>query len=60
MSDKDSKTLEHISNTLDEVLVEIKKPRHILLRVLDISAAGITVLGIIAIIEKVIQWITGG
>jgi len=52
--------LENISGTLEAILVEMKKPRHILLRILDISAAGITVLGLIAIIEQVMKWITGG
>jgi hypothetical protein len=58
--EKDSKTLEQIGETLDAVLAEIKKPRHIALRILDIAAAGISVFGIITIIEKVMEWITGG
>jgi len=60
MNEKDSKTLENINGTLEAILTEMKKPRHILLRILDIAAAGITVLGIIAIIEQVMKWIAGG
>jgi preprotein translocase subunit Sss1 len=60
MDDKDSKTLEHISATLDEVLAVIKKPRNRFLRILDIGAAGIGVLGVLNIAETIIKWITGG
>jgi len=60
MNEKDSKTLENINETLEAILAEMKKPRHMLLRILDIAAAGISVLGIIAIIEQVIKWIRGG
>jgi len=52
--------LGNINGTLEAILAEMKKPRHILLRILDIAAAGITVLGLIAIIEQVMKWITGG
>jgi len=36
--------LENIRVTLEAILAEIKKPRNIFLRILDIAAAGIGVL----------------
>jgi len=52
--------LENISGTLVSILAEIKKPRNIVLRILDIAAAGIGVLGIINIAEQVMKWLAGG
>jgi len=52
--------LENISGTLEAILAEIKKPRNIILRILDIAAAGIGVLGIINIAEQVMKWLSGG
>jgi hypothetical protein len=60
MNDKDSKILERISNTLDEVLAVLKKPENRFRRILDIVAAVITVFGILNIAEIVIKWLTGG
>jgi len=52
--------LENISRTLEAILAEIKKPRNIILRILDIAAAGIGVLGIINIADQVMKWLSGG
>ena len=60
MDDKDSKTLEHISYAVDEILAVLKKPENKLLRILDIAAAGMGVLGVLTIADTVVKWLTGG
>ena len=60
MDDKDSKTLEHISYAVDEILAVLKKQENKLLRILDIAAAGMGVLGVLTIADTVVKWLTGG
>jgi preprotein translocase subunit Sss1 len=58
--EKISGQLEHISATLDEILKALKTPENKLLRILDIAAAGMGVLGILTIVDTIVKWITGG
>ena len=55
MEKKDSENLQHITDTLDEVLVVLKKPANKVVRVLEIVAAAVSAMGIISIIEKFIE-----
>jgi hypothetical protein len=55
--DKCSKILEHISETLDEVLAVMKKPENKLLRILDIIGNVVTIASILAIIEIIRNWV---
>jgi hypothetical protein len=52
--------LQHISATLDEVLVILKKPRNKALRILEIGGEVVSILAILGIIEVVINWFFGG
>jgi len=60
MEKEDRETLRHISNTLDEVLAVLKQPANKVIRVIDVSAAIVSVLAIIFIIEAILKWILGG
>ena len=60
MDDKDSKTLEHISGTLDEMLAVLKKPENRASKVIEMAGAVVSVLSILGIIEIVRNWIFGG
>ena len=53
-------TIQHISDTLDEVLVFLKKPSNKFIRALDIGGAVVSVLAILGIIEIIRNWILGG
>ena len=60
MTKKDSDALQHISKTLDEILLVIKTPASKLQRVLDNTGKVLSILGIVVIIEIIRSWITGG
>jgi len=45
--------LKHISNTLDKMLEIMSKPQNIVVQVFNISAAIVTVLGILTIIDLI-------
>jgi hypothetical protein len=57
---EDRETMRHISNTLDEVLVVLKKPGNKFLRALEIAGAVVSVMAILGIIEIVRNWFFGG
>lgn len=59
MEKEDRETLKHISGTLDEMLEVMKKPPNRFERLLNIAAAIVTIVGIIAVIDMVIKWIGG-
>ena len=52
--------LKHISETLDEILLILKKPENKFIKVLDISGAVVSVLAILGIVEIIKKWIQGG
>ena len=43
--------VKHIRKTLDEILEVLKKPEHIIIRVLNFIAATVTIGGVVFIIE---------
>ena len=60
MDKKDSENIQHISDTLDEVLLVLKKPPNRFVRAFDIGASVVSVMAIIFIIEAILKWIFGG
>jgi preprotein translocase subunit Sss1 len=60
MDNEDKQTLKHISETLDQLLVVSSKPPNKVTKIFEITATGITILGIIGIIEIIRNWIIGG
>jgi len=57
---EDQEIVKHISDTLDEVLVVLKRPKNLFLRIFEIGAMVISVLAIIGIIDIILKWIKGG
>ena len=60
METEDRETVKHISETLDKILMLLSKPEKIVVRVLEIGAAVVSVLGILSIIDIIRNWIIGG
>jgi len=60
MEKEDSKNIQHISDTLDEIFAFLKKPRNIFIRVFEVGAMIMSVLAIIGIIDIILKWIRGG
>ena len=60
MEKKDSQNLQHISDTLDEVLVVLKTPENKFVRTLNLVATFVGILAIIEIVEKIFKLILGG
>ena len=60
MEQEDRETLQHISDTLDEMLLVLKKPANKVIIALEVSAAIVSILAIIFIIEAILRWIFGG
>ena len=56
---EDRETLQHISETLDKILVVLSRPPNKLARVFEIAATAITILGILSIIDIIINWLRG-
>ena len=59
MDKEDQETLRHISQTLDKILAVLSKPQNIIIRIFEISAAVVGILGILAIIDVIRVWIGG-
>jgi hypothetical protein len=59
MESEDRETLRHISETLDEMLAIQKRPESRIRIILELIATGITILGILAIIDQIRNWIGG-
>jgi hypothetical protein len=59
MEKEDREIIRHISETLDNVLIFISKPPNMLVRVFEITATGITLLGILSIIDIIKNWFGG-
>jgi hypothetical protein len=56
---EDEKILNHISDTLDEVLKILKKPVSRVGRILETAGAVVSVLSILSIIEILRNWFGG-
>jgi len=60
MEKEDRETVKHISETLDKILMVLLKPEKIVVKILEIGAAVVSVLGILSIIDIIHNWIIGG
>jgi len=59
MDKEEAATLKHMSNTLDRILVVLSEPQSKVVRVFNIGATIVGILGILAIIDVIISWIRG-
>jgi len=59
MDKEESVTLKHISNTLDKIFVALSEPQSRVVQVFNIGATIVGILGILAIIDVIISWISG-
>ena len=60
MDSEDRKILQHMSDTLDEVLIVMKKPENIIVKILGIAGMVVSILGILGVIEIIRNWRFGG
>jgi len=60
MEKEDRETVKHMSETLDKILIVLSKPEKIVVKVLEIGAAVVSVLGVLSIIDIIHNWIIGG
>jgi len=60
MENEDRKIIQHISETLDEVLVVMKKPENKFVRALDIASAIVGTLAILSIVDTIQSRFFGG
>jgi len=60
MDSEDRKILLHMSDTLDQVLVVMKKPENKFVRALDIASAIVGTLAILSIVDSIQSWFFGG
>ena len=56
MESEDRKIFQHISDTLDEVLVVMKKPVNMFMRILEVASTITGVLAIFGIVEIIRSW----
>ena len=59
MEKEDRETIRHISETLDEMLANQKKPQGKLWRVFEIASTFVGILGALTIIDVVKTWLGG-
>ena len=59
MEKEDRETIRHISETLDEVHAVLSKPPKKIRVVMEFVVAGVTILGVVSIIEIITHWIRG-
>jgi len=59
MTEDDKAIILHISATLDKILGVLAKPESKVRRILEIVAAGITILGILSAIDIIRNWLGG-
>jgi hypothetical protein len=55
----DEAILKHMSDTLDEVLRIMKTPENKFMRIFEIGSAIVTIVGIISIVDIIINWLGG-
>lgn len=56
---EDRKILRHMSETLDEVLELMSKPQSRAMVIIDVTAAIMSIFGIISVVETIKNWIGG-
>jgi len=59
MEKEDREVIKHIDETLIKILKVLSKPTSILTRVFEIAATGITILGVISVVDIIKNWIGG-
>jgi len=59
MEKTDREILKHMSKTLDQILVVLSKPSSKLVRIFELVAVGVGVLGIFTVIDIIKNWIGG-
>ena len=60
MAEQVSEKLDAINKTLEKILKVLEKPDNPVIRIVEIAAAGATILGIFHVVDVMIKWITGG
>jgi len=60
MDSEDRKILQHMSDTLDQVLVVMKKPENIFIKIVELISTIVGVLTVITIIDIIRKWFFGG
>jgi preprotein translocase subunit Sss1 len=59
MEKEEREVIRHIDETLIKILTVLSKPTSILTRVFEIAATGITILGVISVVDIIKGWIGG-
>ena len=59
MDKEESSVLKHIGNTLDKILVVLSEPQSKVVQVFNIGATIVGILGILAIVDVIISWLSG-
>jgi hypothetical protein len=59
MDKEDRESMRHISETLDTILSVLLRPKNRVERIIDIVTTGITLFGIISVIDIIKSWIGG-
>jgi preprotein translocase subunit Sss1 len=59
MEKEELAVIRHIDETLIKILTVLSKPTSILTRVFEIAATGITILGVISVVDIIKGWIGG-
>jgi len=59
MEKEDRDAIRHISKTLDEILAVLSKPQNKVMLILNTVATGITLLGVISVLDIIKNWIGG-
>jgi energy-converting hydrogenase Eha subunit F len=59
MTEEDREVILHISGTLDKILGVLSKPQNKIMRIFEIAATVIAILGILTVIDVIINWIGG-
>jgi hypothetical protein len=58
--DKITEKLDSINKTLEGILEVMKTPKNMVNKVLEYGGAGVSILGILSIIDIIRTWLTGG
>jgi energy-converting hydrogenase Eha subunit F len=59
MTEEDREVILHISGTLDKILGVLSRPQNKIMRIFEIAATVIAILGILTVIDVIINWIGG-
>ena len=60
MEKEDREIIRHISATLDEMLAVLKKPENKFFKLMEIVGNAVGIIGILAIVDILRNWISGG